>query len=70
MMTVQNNDNKSIDQQLHDACLMTFGGVGACSPEIYQAALERIAFETGRVFDDQFREDVRNILKDIPCPLD
>lgn len=55
---------------LQEACLIVLGGVGACSPEIYRAKLQKIAEMTGRVVDDDFRNEVQNVLKEFPCPLD
>ena len=52
------------------AVVSTLGGVGACSPEHYQAALEQIAKMCHREVDDAFRAEVRHILELMPCPLD
>ncbi len=49
---------------------VTFGGVCACSPELYRSALERIAKTCGRECDDAFRREVREILDSMPCALD
>jgi hypothetical protein len=48
----------------------TFGGVGACSPELYRSALEQIAKMCGRECDDAFRQEVASIIKTMPCSLD
>jgi hypothetical protein len=55
---------------LEEACWVFLGGVSACSPEIYRMKLERIAEVTGRIVDDEFRNEVLNVLKGFPCPLD
>lgn len=52
------------------AVISTLGGVGACSPEHYAAALEQIAKMCHRTVDDEFRNEVSEILKTLPCPLD
>jgi hypothetical protein len=55
---------------LRKAVIDVLGGISACSPLIYAKKLEHIAEITGREVDDKFREDVREILKTLPCPLD
>lgn len=55
---------------LKEACLFFLGGVSACSPEIYRLKLQRIADATGRIVDEEFRNDVNNVLKELPCPFD
>jgi hypothetical protein len=52
------------------AVVSTLGGVGACSREHYQAALQQIARMCHREIDDAFRAEVRSILESMPCPLD
>lgn len=46
------------------------GGVGAMSPEKYQITLDTIANTVGREVDDEFRVEVEEILRSLPCPLD
>lgn len=46
------------------------GGVGAMRPEQFEAVLQEIATCTWRVVDDEFRAEVTEILRAIPCPLD
>jgi hypothetical protein len=55
---------------LREAVINELGGVGACSPYIYAKKIEHIAEITGRKVDDKLHEDVRQILKTLPCPLD
>lgn len=55
---------------LKEACTIVFGGVGAMSPEIYSKALEKVADMCDRLVDDDFRSEVADVLKDLPCPLD
>lgn len=55
---------------LDDACRIILGGVGAISPSLYKEALDKIAEMTGRTNDDQFKNDVTEILRTFPCPLD
>jgi hypothetical protein len=57
-------------RDLGAAVVATLGGVGACSPEHYQHALEQIAQMSGRTVDDAFRAEVTVILRSLPCPLD
>lgn len=52
------------------AVISTLGGVGACSPEHYQAALEQIAKMCHREVTDEFKKEVREVLGSMPCPLD
>lgn len=49
------------------ACL---GGVGALSREHYKMTLETMAKSVGRVVDNKFRAEVKEILASLPCPLD
>lgn len=55
---------------LDAACKTVFGGVGACSPEIYETLIEKVATMCGRETDDKFREDVKNAISKLPCPMD
>ncbi|CAB4191840.1 hypothetical protein UFOVP1229_166 [uncultured Caudovirales phage] len=57
-------------QHLELACESIFGGVGACSPEIYETLIEKVAKMCGRSIDDKFREDVKIAIGKLPCPLD
>ena len=52
------------------AVISTLGGVGACSQEHFQAALEQIAKMCHRTVDDDFRAEVRAVLESLPCPID
>lgn len=61
---------KTPTSSLKDACTVFFGGVGAMSPELYAETLESVAQLCGRTVDDQFRSEVTEILKQMPCPLD
>lgn len=55
---------------MRELVIAHFAGVGACSPEIYGAKLAHIASCLGRVVDDQFRKEVSDIIRTLPCPLD
>ncbi len=54
---------------LMEACL-ALGNLGACSRENYNWILQQIARDCGRHFDDCFRDEVREIVSQFPCPLD
>ena len=56
--------------RLRAAVLARFAGVGAISPELYDAALQDVAKSIGCVVNDGFKAKVAAILKDVPCPLD
>lgn len=56
-------------QQLKTLVIANFGGVGAISPERYEAMLQEIAWELFRTLDDRFRAEVQEMLKSIPCPM-
>ena len=56
----------SVDQ----AVLVVFGGVGACSPEAYDAMLNQAAYLAGVRVDEGFRKKVREVLSTMPCPID
>lgn len=55
---------------LDEACRIILGGVGAISHSLYQEALDKIAEMTDRTNDDQFKDDVIEVLRNFPCPLD
>ena len=55
---------------LIEACLDSFGGVLACSPDLYEAKLQSIAIAVGRELNDSLREQVASVLKTFPCSLD
>jgi hypothetical protein len=55
---------------MRELVIMEFAGVGACSPEIYGAKLAYIASCLGRTVDDQFKKEVSDIIRTLPCPLD
>lgn len=57
-------------RQLELACESIFSGVSACSPEIYETLIGNVAKVCGRSIDDKFREDVKNAISKLPCPLD
>lgn len=60
----------AFDQKLKAAVTAKLGGFGAMSPELYAVALQDIADAVGCVVNDNFRGKVREILRDLPCPLD
>jgi len=64
------NRNRTPALSLKDACTTILGGVGAMSPELYGGALQKIAEMTGRTVDEQFKSEVTECLKTLPCPLD
>ena len=49
---------------------MVLGGVMAISPGLYHKALERIAELMGRENDEEFRKEIREYEKTLPCDLD
>ena len=52
------------------AYLSVLGGVAACSPDLYAEAMREIAARAGRVVDAEFRDDVREVARQLPCPID
>ena len=58
--------SKFVKPDLRSAYLAVLGGVSACSPEHYGAALQRIAGMVGREKDESVRADVRAIQKSLP----
>ena len=65
-----NTTNEVTEDEFRAIVISVLGGVGACSPEIYAHHLEQIADNTGHEVNENFREKVTNILKEVPCPLD
>ena len=70
--TKQPGDSGSVESHcsLRAMVIARLGGVGAMSRERYGECLRSIARECGRVVDTEFRSEVNQILRDLPCPLD
>ena len=65
------NTNASIRRQNFRAAVVArFAGVGAISPSMYREALKQLAGRFGREVDEEFRKEVSEIIKTLPCPLD
>ena len=63
MSAMEQND------ELREAYMSVLGGVSACSPAIYGAAMTEISQRVGRTDDESFRADVRVIAATAWCPL-
>jgi hypothetical protein len=61
---------KNSHYSLDDACRVIFGGIGACSPELYAEGVNKVAELCGRTVDDMFRVEIIDALRKLPCPLD
>ncbi len=64
------SDKENFLYSLEDACKLVFAGVGACSPEIYEEKLKCVAKMTNRSNDKKLQDDIFQILREMPCPLD
>ena len=53
-----------------EACTITFGGIGAISPELYKITLQQVATLCNRTLDEQFKSEIIEHIKQLPCPLD
>lgn len=60
----------SLSPGLQELVGYAFSGVGAISPSRYGAVIESIAEMVGRTVDDQFEQEVRDIIGTLPCPMD
>ena len=65
------NADDSIRRRSFRAAVLTrFAGVGAISPDLYRESLDKLAQRFGRKVDGEFRSEVAEIIKSLPCPLD
>jgi hypothetical protein len=68
--TLPEIENRSQTPTLKAAVQAIFGGVGAMSPDLYEAALKSVAQLCDCTVDQKFRDDVMNIIRHMPCSLD
>lgn len=52
-----------------EVIILTFSGVGAMSPRLYESAVKSLATQYGVAEEDAF-EQVRVVLKTLPSPFD
>lgn len=53
-----------------EAVIAVFSGVGACSPARYAELVRRASDLCGIAIDDKFKQELLEVLKTLPCPMD
>ena len=66
----ENRDDRIRKRNFEDLVRIKFGGICAVSPEIYKIILSELAKSTGRELNDDFRDDVSEVLRSMPCGMD
>jgi hypothetical protein len=58
------------DQELIDAVYYVFGTTAACSRIMFATGLGAVAHLTGREINEKLKNDVMNILQNMPSTID
>lgn len=66
----ENQDDLIRKRNFEDLVRIKLGGIYAVSPEIYKIMLYKLARSAGRELNYDFRKDVNDALRSMPCGTD